>query len=114
FLAHELARAEKVSPAEIGPGVATMHSGLEYRDDMTGRTERTVLVYPGQEHEIPFSVSVLSPAGTALLGLTEGQSIQWRTDEGRWRRLVLQLVTSQPEQIASWAELGRFAERAVL
>jgi regulator of nucleoside diphosphate kinase len=38
-------------------------------------------------------ISVLTPVGTALLGLTAGQSISWLTRDGRRQTLTVLSVT---------------------
>jgi regulator of nucleoside diphosphate kinase len=111
FLGEELARAEIIERAEIGLGVATMHSYVEFIDDVAGRVERATLVYPGEEDRRLGRINVLSPTGAALLGLCEGQSIRWRDDSGRWHGLTLLTVLVQHWRAppSSWAELGRMA-----
>jgi regulator of nucleoside diphosphate kinase len=44
---------------------------------------------------------VLAPVGTALLGLSEGQSIEWQFPDGARRRLKLEEVLYQPERIGN-------------
>jgi regulator of nucleoside diphosphate kinase len=34
-------------------------------------------------------LSVLSPVGAALIGLSVGQSIEWQTPGGAWRSLTV-------------------------
>jgi regulator of nucleoside diphosphate kinase len=41
---------------------------------------------------------VLSPIGTALLGLSVGQSIQWDFPDGSRRRLRVDELVHQPER----------------
>ena len=42
-------------------------------------------------------VSIFSPAGSALLGLSAGQSIDWKASDGKEIRLKVIEVTWQPE-----------------
>lgn len=50
----------------------THRASQAYRDDGTGHVRCVTLVYPGDEDaEVP-AVSVLSPVGAALPGLSEG------------------------------------------
>ncbi len=98
FLDQEVSRAQIVENGDIPPDVATMNSRIVYRDEDTG-AERTVqLVYPGAENSDTGRLSVLTPVGTALLGLRCGQSLGWMTRDGRPRRLTLVHVLSQPER----------------
>jgi regulator of nucleoside diphosphate kinase len=57
-----------------------------------GRERSVVLVYPGQADIGVGRISILTPIGTALIGLSEGQSITWTTRDGRRRRLTVQCV----------------------
>jgi regulator of nucleoside diphosphate kinase len=100
MLADELARANIVAAQAIPPSVATMHSRLEFRDEVTGTVSRITLVYPGEDDPHHSLHSVLTPVGAALIGLSEGQSIQWRTPKGGWRSLTLLRVLHQPERMA--------------
>jgi regulator of nucleoside diphosphate kinase len=39
----------------------------------------------------------MAPVGSALLGLAQGQTIDWPTPDGRKRRLRVLEISSQPE-----------------
>lgn len=97
FLDQEISRARVVEPAEIPPDVATMNSRVVYRDEDSGDEQTVALVYPGEEDSVIGRLSVLSPLGTALLGLREGQTITWTAISGRLRRVTLRRVLFQPE-----------------
>jgi regulator of nucleoside diphosphate kinase len=107
MLANELIRATVVTPRAIPPSVATMHSRLEFRDDVTWNVRCVALVYPDEDDGEVDRVSVLSPEGAALIGLSEGQSITWRTPKG-WRSLTLLRVLYQPHGrfVEPWRELS--------
>jgi regulator of nucleoside diphosphate kinase len=100
LLADELMRATVVAAQAIPPSVATMHSRVEFRDEVTGAVRRVTLVYPGEEDPATGLHSVLTPVGAALIGLAEGQSIRWRAPKGGWRSLTLLRVIYQPERMA--------------
>ena len=55
----------------------------------SGSTEaRTVtLVYPGEANIEEGRISILTPIGVALLGLSKGQSISWTARDGATHRL---------------------------
>lgn len=97
FLDQEISRARIVEPAEIPRDVATMDSHVVYRDEDTGDERVVVLVYPIDEDSSTGRLSILSPLGTALLGLSEGQTIAWTAPGGRLRRVSLVSVLFQPE-----------------
>lgn len=95
-LQKELDRATIVAPEEMPPEVITMNSSVKFVDDATATEYTLVLVYPGQT-DVPGAVSVLAPVGSALLGLSVGQSISWQGPGGRALRLRVLEVTYQPE-----------------
>ncbi len=95
-LQEELDRATIVDPAEIPPGLVTMNSKVRFIDEATEATSELTLVYPDGA-SAPDTVSVLAPAGAALLGLTVGQSIAWQVPGGRSLRLRILEITHQPE-----------------
>jgi regulator of nucleoside diphosphate kinase len=93
FLIGELARARVVDDAAMPPTVVAMHSTLEFRDE-TGRRMVAKLVYPGEGSGPGQVISVLTPVGAALLGLSEGQSISYDTPDGRLKTLTVLRVLS--------------------
>jgi regulator of nucleoside diphosphate kinase len=97
FLRHELLRANVVAPDEVPRSIATMNSRVRYRENETGTILTSTLVYPGEEDSWLGRVSILTPTGTALIGLSEGQTISWRDQPGRMRSLTLLDVLFQPE-----------------
>ncbi|MDE4914603.1 nucleoside diphosphate kinase regulator [Methylobacterium sp. 092160098-2] len=96
WLAEELDRAAVVAPEVLPPRVVTMHAQVSYRDDVTDQVGRMTLVYPGEEDAEGQAISVLSSVGAALVGLSEGQSIRWRTPSGGLRGLTVLRVLFQP------------------
>jgi regulator of nucleoside diphosphate kinase len=95
-LQSEIDRATIVAPNEVPADVITMNSSGTFIDDATGTEYKLSLVYPGQT-DVPDAVSVLAPVGSALLGLSVGQSISWQAPGGRELRLRVLAVTYQPE-----------------
>ncbi|MCE7901757.1 MAG: nucleoside diphosphate kinase regulator [Gammaproteobacteria bacterium PRO9] len=95
-LQDELDRATVVDPTEVPPDLVTMNSRVRFVDDATGATSELTLVYPDGASG-PDTVSVLAPAGAALLGLTVGQSIAWQVPGGRSLRLRILGIAHQPE-----------------
>jgi regulator of nucleoside diphosphate kinase len=92
FLMEELDRAEIVERGAIPSTVATMNARVEFRDDETGRSRSVLLVYPGEQDIDAGRISILTPVGAALIGLSEGQSIAWEAPDGAWRRLTVTRV----------------------
>jgi regulator of nucleoside diphosphate kinase len=98
-LRRELDRASVVSSAAIPPDVATMNSRVRYTDETAGEQRTVSLVYPEHVDGAPGRVSVLAPVGTALLGLSAGQAIEWDFPDGTRRRLKLEAVLHQPQRL---------------
>jgi regulator of nucleoside diphosphate kinase len=93
----ELDRAIVASSAAVPRDVATMNSRVRYTDEREGVTRCIRLVYPPDANAAEGRVSVLAPVGVALLGLSEGQSIEWEFPDGSRRRLTLVEVEQRPD-----------------
>ena len=96
-LMDELNRAEVLPPERIPAGVVTMHSRVECEDIANGEDHVLTLVYPNEADVERGRVSVLAPVGSALLGLSVGQSIDWQAPGGRALKLRVKSVQYQPE-----------------
>ncbi|HMN52038.1 MAG TPA: nucleoside diphosphate kinase regulator [Xanthobacteraceae bacterium] len=88
FLAREIERAHLIEQFDMLPNLVVMGSEVEFRDDVSGQTRRAQLVYPEQAGQ-GSKVSVLTPVGAALIGLSVGQSIEFQTPSGGWRALTV-------------------------
>ncbi|CAD5106343.1 nucleoside diphosphate kinase regulator [Zestomonas carbonaria] len=95
-LEQELARAQVVGLDEVPAGVVTMNSRVHCRDDNTGKEYHLTLVYP-EDAGGEGKVSILAPVGSALLGLSVGQHIDWPAPGGKTLKLTLLAVEYQPE-----------------
>ncbi len=84
-LQSELDRAVILESWAIPLGVVTINSRVHLLDMDTGETEEWVLTMP--EHADPdgHRLSVLAPIGTAILGFSEGDEIEWETPGGTRR-----------------------------
>jgi regulator of nucleoside diphosphate kinase len=90
-LLSEMERAAVVTAEAVPPNVVQMGSGVVFQSD-NGETRRVRLVFPGQADIAAGRISILTPVGAALIGLSEGQSIAWKTRDGRTRRLTVLAV----------------------
>lgn len=88
----ELDRAE-ISPARAMPvNTVRMNSYVRFHTDKG--TEHVVqLVYPENADIVHDRLSILSILGTALIGLSEGQTMTWRDRDGRDRTLTVTQVS---------------------
>lgn len=97
LLGDEIERAHVLPKGRNADNVVCMGSVVEFRDDTTGRTQMVTLAYPGEADIAKGKISVLTPIGTALIGLPVGKSITWETRNGDERRLtVLQVREAEP------------------
>jgi regulator of nucleoside diphosphate kinase len=95
FLARELDRANVV-PAEVDlPGVVRMGSQVTYRDEKTDRVRKVTLVYPHEADINLNRISVLTPVGAALIGLSVGQTIEFQTPIRESRSLTVMDVSTE-------------------
>ncbi|MGD9922045.1 MAG: nucleoside diphosphate kinase regulator [Pseudorhodoplanes sp.] len=92
FLAREIDRAQVIEESQRLPGLVTMGSRVTFRDDVTAAVRTVRLVYPGEADVSQGTISVLTPIGAALIGLSAGQSIEWETVSGGRRSLTVLAV----------------------
>ncbi|WIM09920.1 nucleoside diphosphate kinase regulator [Enhydrobacter sp.] len=96
-LQSELERAQVVATDCVPSDVVRMGSAVEFRSD-NGQQRCVTLVFPGEENISQGRISVLTPIGAALIGLSPGQSITWTTRDGRQHELTVMRV-EQPEPL---------------
>jgi regulator of nucleoside diphosphate kinase len=88
-LSEELDRAHVLPKGRHPVDTVCMGCAVDFRDDMTGRVQTVTLVYPQEADISKGRISVLTPIGTALIGLTVGKSIDWVTRAGESKRLTV-------------------------
>jgi regulator of nucleoside diphosphate kinase len=89
FLAQEMERASVVADNSDLRDVVRMGSQVRYSDDKTGEVRDVVLVYPHEADITLKRVSVLTPVGAALIGLSVGQAIEFHTPGHNKRSLTV-------------------------
>lgn len=92
-LAEELDRAIVVQREQVPADVVTMHARCIYLDERLGTQREIELVYPSEADPATGKISVLTPVGSALLGLRVGQEIAWDFPDGSVRRLKVAAVS---------------------
>jgi len=97
-LLDELGRAEIVAPQDMPPGVVTMNSTVRFEIDTPREELRLTLAYPRDMANTTDAISILTPVGTALLGLSVGDAIDWPRPDGQLARVRILEVLYQPEQ----------------
>lgn len=94
----ELERAEIVEPEQIPPTVVTMNSTVRFSIDSSGQDFRLTLVYPKDVDGSGDKISVLAPVGSALLGLSTGDEIEWPRPGGGTIKVRIEEIIYQPER----------------
>lgn len=94
----ELDRADVVEPGEVPPTVVTMNSTVRFRVESSNQEFELTLVYPKDADGSAGKISLLAPVGSALLGLSQGDEIEWPRPGGGTMRVAIEEVTYQPER----------------
>ncbi|WP_137388425.1 nucleoside diphosphate kinase regulator [Rhodoligotrophos defluvii] len=84
----ELERAKVVDDKAVPANVVRMGSTVTYRAD-NGQERTVTLVNPGEADIAEGKISIMTPIGTALIGLAEGKSIGWLGRDGHKHRLTV-------------------------
>lgn len=91
-LLSEIERAQTARDGAVGDDVVTMGAHVTYSDEASGQSRTVQLVYPGEANIEAGRVSILTPIGAALIGLSVGQSIVWPDRNGKERALTILAV----------------------
>lgn len=86
-LAEELERAIVVPKENIATQIVRLNSKVTYLDESDGLIREIELVLPDEADVDKRKISVLAPVGSALLGLREGETIEWTFPSGAIRQL---------------------------
>lgn len=92
-LDNELGRAKIVRNTELPVDVVAMDSQVTFIDLDTAEESTVDLVYPAKANIEEMKISILSPVGTALIGLRVGGKIDWSLPNGKVRHLQVVSVT---------------------
>lgn len=94
----ELERAEIVEPEALPPAVVSMNSTVRFEIESSSEEFELTLVYPKDVDATGSRISILAPVGSALLGLSEGDVIEWPRPGGGMLTVRIRKVTYQPER----------------
>lgn len=98
YLTDELTRADIVDDEQFDPNVIRMGSTVTYRDEAADRDRTVTLVYPDAANIEQNRISILTPIGSALIGLSAQQTISWRGPDGRESMLTVLSVSNEEAQ----------------
>ncbi len=96
LLFEEIDRAHIHPTGSLPENVIALGSEVEFIDDTTGTTRRVCLVLPNEADIEAGRVSIITPVGAGLIGLSEGQEISWPCPDGRPRILKILEVKQKP------------------
>lgn len=94
----ELERADIVASNQFPHDAVCMGSKVTFVDLDTGEQTAISLVFPAEANVDQFKISILSPVGSAVIGLRIGGRIDWPLPQGKVRRIEVTEV-SQPEKL---------------
>lgn len=101
-LSRELRRADIADPWDLPPTVVSMNSTVRFVLENTREEFTLTLAYPKDCSADGGCVSILSPVGTALLGLAVGDVIEWPAPSGALMSLRVLDVLYQPERAGDY------------
>ncbi|WP_380873009.1 nucleoside diphosphate kinase regulator [Sphingomonas sp. DBB INV C78] len=93
LLLAEIDRAELHAADAMPADVVTMLSTVEFVDEGSGAVRTVSLVWPADADIAAGRISILTPVGAGLIGLSAGQAIRWPDRDGHERRLRITRVT---------------------
>lgn len=93
----ELGRADVVEPQDVPSDVVTMNSKVRFVLE-SGEEFCLTLVYPQDVNGSTERISILAPVGSALLGLSAGDQIEWPKPGGGVMKVRLVEIIYQPER----------------
>jgi regulator of nucleoside diphosphate kinase len=96
-LADLIDSARHVPPQKIAADVVTMLTRVRIADAAGNNVRTVTLCYPADADAARGDISVLSPLGTALLGLRAGESAAWNGPDGKAATITVQAIEFQPE-----------------
>lgn len=92
-LLDELERAEILERHEMPADVVTMHTTVTFTILSTQKVCTYTLVYP-HEATSDDKLSILTPVGSALLGLSVGQEIEWPLQDSKSTRVRIDAIVN--------------------
>lgn len=92
LLEEELGRAEVVSQEDMPKDAVSMNSQVIFEDLELGKETKVTLVYPHEANIEENKISILTPIGSALIGLRVGQKIEWPLPSGKTKEIKVKSV----------------------
>lgn len=92
LILQEIDRAQVHQQARLPKNVVNLGSEVTFVDDNTGTTRTVQLVLPGDADINAGRISVMTPVGAGLIGMSVGRTIDWPCPDGRPRTLKILAV----------------------
>ncbi|HTM80442.1 nucleoside diphosphate kinase regulator [Asticcacaulis sp.] len=89
----ELERARIVAQTKLPAKTVRMGSIVTFTIG-DGQARTAELVFPDRADIAADRISILTPVGAALIGVSAGQTIDWRSTDGRRRSLTVNAVAA--------------------
>ncbi|MBR9789950.1 MAG: nucleoside diphosphate kinase regulator [Vibrionaceae bacterium] len=96
-LEEELDRAIVLEPEEMPDNVVRMNSTVEFKLSGDEKVLTRTLVYP-QDLKSSDDISIFAPVGSALIGLSIGQKLDWPMPNKQTKTIEIVNVTFESEQ----------------
>ena len=93
MLLEEIERAELHDADSLPADVVILGSEVGFVDENTRQMRTVTLVLPAHANIAEGRISILTPMGAALYGLTAGDAIDWPDLDGHSRRIKIVRVT---------------------
>lgn len=92
----ELEQANILDPQDIPKNVVTMNSVMRIKDLESGEEVTYTLAFPSDASIERQRISIFSAIGTALIGRSVGDIVEWKVPSGP-KRLEIKEILYQPE-----------------
>jgi len=94
----EIDRADVVTAEAIPPDVVTMNSTVRFTISSSSEMFNLTLVYPKDVDDSGSTISIPAPVGSAMLGLSKGDEIEWSKPGGGTTKVRIDEILYQPER----------------
>ena len=101
-LLSELERGDIVDAQDVPGNVVTMNSTVRFSVSSSQEDFRLTLVYPKDMTDDGTTISILAPVGSAMLGLKEGDKIEWPNASGNAMQVRIEEVVYQPDRAGEY------------
>lgn len=96
-LEEELERAQVLEASEVPSDLVVMNTKFRYLNVTDNKEHEMMLVYPQHANSAEKHISVTASLGAAMIGLREGDEIDWTFPDGKSKRLRIIKVLHQPD-----------------